>query len=124
MAAGFPQPDGLNGAGRRPTAGSHVPAAGHLPSPHKGWPMSDRTMTEAGIARGAAVIGSDDRTLRAVLQVETAGSGFMADGRPKILFERHVFHRLTGGQYDLVSPSVSNPKAGGYNEDSYRKLYI
>jgi len=36
----------------------------------------------------------DIATLRAVLSVESSGSGFDGDGRPKILFEPHVFYRL------------------------------
>lgn len=82
-------------------------------------------MTPDGIARAAALIGSDVRSVKAVIAVETAGGGFLTDGRPKILFERHWFHRLTNGVYDAVTPLVSNAQPGGYNEaDSYRKLYI
>jgi hypothetical protein len=33
-----------------------------------------------------------------VRAVESAGRGFDADGRPKRLFERHKFHRFTGGR--------------------------
>ncbi|MCC6559800.1 MAG: DUF3380 domain-containing protein, partial [Xanthomonadales bacterium] len=39
-------------------------------------------------------------TLKAVAEVESAGSGFLSDGRPKILFEGHVFSRLTKRAYD------------------------
>ena len=52
--------------------------------------------------------------LWSVLSVETAGCGFLADRRPKILFERHIFHRLTGGRFDAEDPDVSQPTAGGY----------
>jgi hypothetical protein len=52
--------------------------------------------------------------LWAVLAVETSGCGFLADRRPKILFERHVFHRLTGGTFDVTAAHVSAPSAGGY----------
>lgn len=56
----------------------------------------------------------DAPAIWAVLTVETAGCGFLADRRPKILFERHVFSRRTGGSFDAVDPGVSHPKAGGY----------
>lgn len=49
-----------------------------------------------------------------VLSVETSGCGFLSDRRPKILFERHIFHRLTGGRFDGDDPDVSQPSAGGY----------
>lgn len=62
---------------------------------------------------------SDKLSVRApeiwtVLTVETAGSGFLADRRPRILFERHIFSRLTNGKFDISD--VSNPDAGGYGE--------
>lgn len=52
--------------------------------------------------------------IKAVAQVESAGDGFLSDGRVKILFERHKFHKYTDGQYDTDHPDISNPKAGGY----------
>ncbi len=48
----------------------------------------------------------------AVLAVETSGCGFLPDRRPQILFERHIFHRLTNGQYD--DGDISDPAPGGY----------
>lgn len=87
--------------------------------------MSDRRMTPAGIARAAALIGCDVRTLRAVIAVEAASAGFLPDGRPKILFERHWFHRLTNGKYDQLAPAVSSAKPGGYGppDKEYLRLY-
>jgi hypothetical protein len=52
--------------------------------------------------------------LWSVLSVETSGCGYLPDRRPKILFERHIFSRLTGHQYDADDPDVSQPVAGGY----------
>ena len=49
-----------------------------------------------------------------MLSVETSGCGFLDDRRPKILFERHQFHALTGGRYDTTHPDISQPTAGGY----------
>ena len=50
----------------------------------------------------------------AVLGTEACGFGFLADRRPAILFERHVFHRLTKGRFDEVAPPLSSPMPGGY----------
>ena len=36
----------------------------------------------------------------------------MPDRRPQILFERHIFHRLTDGKFD--DGQISDPAAGGY----------
>src|SRR5678815_443181 len=51
-------------------------------------------------------------TLWALFEVETAGCGFLRDRRPRILYERHVFHRLTQGVYDDGDISARQP--GGY----------
>jgi len=48
----------------------------------------------------------------AVLEVETSGCGFLEDRRPTILYERHIFHRLTGGRFD--DGDISSPVCGGY----------
>ena len=47
-----------------------------------------------------------------VLAVETSGCGFLPDRRAPILFERHIFSKLTFGQFDISD--VGNPQAGGY----------
>jgi len=47
-----------------------------------------------------------------VLAVETSGCGFLPDRRPQILYERHIFHRLTQGRYD--DGDISDPQPGGY----------
>lgn len=65
-------------------------------------------------------LGVTLKQLAAVAKVESAGGGFDAQGRPKILFERHIFHRLTGGKWSVAS--FSNPTRGGYSEDSWGKL--
>ncbi|MFN0186588.1 MAG: N-acetylmuramidase domain-containing protein [Aquabacterium sp.] len=63
--------------------------------------------------------------LWAVLTVETRGCGFLPDRRPTILFERHVFRRLTGAAFDATVPDLSHTKAGGYGAEGdhqYRRL--
>jgi hypothetical protein len=63
--------------------------------------------------RAACKLGCPVAAVRAVAEVESRG-GFLADGRPKILFERHVFHRLTEGRFGLVNPAISARAPGGY----------
>jgi len=48
--------------------------------------------------------------LHAIAEVESAGRGFLPSGRPKILFEGHAFHRLTGGRFSAAHPDISYPK--------------
>jgi hypothetical protein len=47
-----------------------------------------------------------------VLLVETSGCGYLSDLRPQILYERHIFHRLTLGKYD--DGDISDAQPGGY----------
>jgi N-acetylmuramidase/Putative peptidoglycan binding domain len=71
-------------------------------------------LTEQGISKAAASLGVGAAELWAVMSVETSGCGFLPDKRPKILFERHLFHRLTDGQFDDTNPGISDATAGGY----------
>ena len=71
-------------------------------------------LTTAGLTKAVAPLGGDLASLWSLVTVETAGCGFQPDRRPKILFERHYFHRLTAGKYDTVDPDVSQPTPGGY----------
>lgn len=77
-------------------------------------------VNRADMVSFAERLGCSVKQLEAVASVESAGGGFDRSGRPKILFERHIFHRLTGGKYSTTS--FSNPKWGGYSEDSWKKL--
>jgi hypothetical protein len=51
------------------------------------------TLPLVDIKKAAAQIGLEPCTILAVLSVESSGSGFLPDGRLKILFEGHVFWR-------------------------------
>jgi len=62
--------------------------------------------------------------IKAVAEVETSGKAFDENGRPRILYERHYFHRLTDGKYSKKHPDISNATSGGYGKFSsqYPKL--
>ncbi|MET0181834.1 MAG: N-acetylmuramidase family protein [Caulobacterales bacterium] len=47
--------------------------------------------------------------IQAVVQVEAGASGFAADGKPIILYEPHIFSRLTSRRFDASNPNVSYP---------------
>ena len=69
--------------------------------------IDDRAWTDF-----AQALEIEEATLRAVAEVEAAGSGFLPppSQKPKILFEGHAFHRLTGGRYSKAHPNISYPK--------------
>lgn len=59
-------------------------------------------LSDADFMRAAALLQSDVAAVRAVAEVEARGEGFLPDGRPQILYEAHIFHRLTGGEHRSV----------------------
>jgi N-acetylmuramidase/Putative peptidoglycan binding domain len=70
-------------------------------------------LSESGLINVCSQLGTDAAAIWAVLHVETAGCGFLADRRPPILFERHIFSRETNRQFDAQG-DISNPAPGGY----------
>jgi hypothetical protein len=73
-----------------------------------------RPLSDEGMDQSCNILGVADPEVWAVLTVETRGFGFLQDRRPLILFERHIFHRLTNGGHDAGNADISNEKAGGY----------
>jgi hypothetical protein len=76
--------------------------------------------------RAADSLGVEVPVIQAVAKVESGGkTGFLGDGRPKILFESRWFHKLTDGAFDRDHPNISTPRwirnyAGGAGE--YERL--
>ena len=77
-------------------------------------------LAEADLRQAAKTLSVDLAAIKSVVEVESLGNGFLPDGRPVILFERHQFHkRLKSAGFDpgpLVAryPGICNPKRGGY----------
>lgn len=91
-------------------------------SAHRGASVSPlAAISDAEIQAAATALSSpgspcEVASIRAVAQVETKGAAFDSQGRPTILFERHLFSRLTDGQWDDTHPEISDPTSGGYND--------
>lgn len=73
-----------------------------------------RPLSPDGMSRVCEHLDVPEPEVWAVITVETSGFGFLEDRRPQILFERHIFRRLTDGRHDAGNSDVSNRKAGGY----------
>jgi hypothetical protein len=73
-------------------------------------------LSKAGFDGALATIdpAGDPASLWSILAVETRGFGYLLDKRPKILFERHIFAKRTGGRFSAAHPDISNPTPGGY----------
>lgn len=73
-------------------------------------------------------IGVGEDELHAFMDVETSGSGFDSQGRPKILFEPHVFYRNLSGskRTQAVKAKLAAPKWGeipyGKTSNQYPRL--
>jgi hypothetical protein len=78
--------------------------------------MTKQALSPGDFQAAASILSIDVPTLMAVAEVESAGSGFLLDGRPKILFEAHIFSRRTGGVYDKSHPNISSPR---WNRELY-----
>lgn len=57
-------------------------------------------LSQPGMQSALNQLGVEAPALWAVLTVETSGCGFLPSRKPKILFERHWFSKLTGGRFD------------------------
>ncbi len=89
-----------------------------------------KLLRNATLVAAAARLGVELAVIYAVNEVESAGSGFLATGKPKILFERHVMHQRLGlpraegddqsalrrhaDELAAQFPALVNTKPGGY----------
>jgi hypothetical protein len=85
-----------------------------------------KRIEDRDIPRVASRIGCGEDELHAFMDVEASGSGFDAKGRPKMLFEPHVFWRnLKGAEREQAAKQGLAYPAWGtkrYPSDSYPRL--
>lgn len=85
-----------------------------------------KRIEDQDIPRLASTIGCGEDEIHAFMDVEAAGNGFDSQGRPKMLFEPHVFYRnLSGINRELAVRRGLAYKAwrsGNYPKDSYPRL--
>jgi hypothetical protein len=74
--------------------------------------MSNQALSDDSWTTLGKSLAVEPAALKAVAAVEAAGSGFLKTDptKPKILFEGHAFHRLTGGRFAADHPNLSYPK--------------
>ena len=74
-------------------------------------------LTSQDYSHAAALLGVSSAAVQAIAEVESLGAGMLPDGRPKILFERHVFRRLLlekGAKIEGLPVDLVNRTTGGY----------
>lgn len=80
--------------------------------------MNKHNITEEDYRIAAINIGCEIAAIKAVAEVEAPRGPFYETGEPTLLFERHIFHRETGGKWSKSHPDISNPTPGGYGATS------
>jgi hypothetical protein len=77
-------------------------------------PGAGHALSATGLNTTVDRLRVDLPTVWALLGVETSGCGYLSDRRPNILYERHLFHQLTGGAFD--DGDISSAEPGGYGK--------
>jgi hypothetical protein len=83
-------------------------------------------LTDADFQNAALWLDVPVAAIKAFEEVESRGDGFLPDGHPVILFERHIMYRRTKAKYGFTRadawvkqyPELINPTAGGYGKTS------
>jgi hypothetical protein len=89
-----------------------------------------RLLSNASLVEAAKRLEVELATVYAVNEVESLGAGFLSNGKPNILYERHVMHRQLSAprhadddsallqahadQLAKLYPNLVNTRAGGY----------
>jgi len=66
-------------------------------------------LTDADYKSAADELGCEQAAIKAVACVESNGEPFLPDGRVPVLFEAHIFHKYTKGEFDEGHPDLSSP---------------
>ncbi|MGI0025879.1 MAG: N-acetylmuramidase family protein [Nitrososphaera sp.] len=81
--------------------------------------MTDRyTLEFSEFAAAAKRLRCRVPLIQAVAEVESAGSGFLNNGKVRVLFEGHQFWRYTGGHYARSHPTLCHKK---WTSENYSK---
>lgn len=82
-----------------------------------------KALKDADLTASAKRLSISETVIRAIAEVETLGQGYLPDGRPKILFERHRMYfylvekrgKAFANQMMAKYPNVVNTQTGGYH---------
>src|SRR5688500_3062767 len=96
---------------------------GDAPSDPKS-PVPLNLLTESDFKAAARLLNCDIAAIKAVAEVESSGSGFLSDGRVKILFEGHQFHKHTKGAYAESHPTIWYMKSANKHISQLTKVDV
>lgn len=84
---------------------------------------NSRLLKQDDLEKAAKTLDVDLAAVMAINEVESRGQGFLEDGRPVILFERHIMRRrlaekgMNLDRWQEAHPNVVNKRSGGYEGD-------
>jgi len=93
-----------------PMVGGSVEVGGSMGGPAPTSLTAPALLTEADFVTAAKLLKCDVAAIKAVAEVESAGNGFLSDGRVKILFEGHQFFKFTNGAFAQGHPTICYKK--------------
>lgn len=84
-----------------------------------------KKLTQNDYISAAEALAVPVATVKAVTEVESNGAGFLPDGRPKVLFERHIMYRRVkfklgdrkADEFARLYPNLINTSTGGYGSE-------
>lgn len=93
---------------------------------------TSKLLKESDLAAGAKRLGVSVNVIKAIAEVETQGAGFLDNGKPKILFERHrmyfylsqEFGKSKANYFMTKNPSIVNTATGGYQGGSAEHIRL
>lgn len=93
--------------------------------------IANRFLKETDFQEAAKKLNVDVNSVKAVQLVESKGSGYLIDGRPIILYERHIFKRLLDKEMsaspqlvDQLIQSLKVPVFAGQNKLAVVQDYL
>lgn len=108
--------EGEQGAGQYATALANAFAQAVRENPAGGAHFLDTLtaetrgpLTRDDYMAAAERLNCEPEAVQAVVEVESGASGFASDGKPLILYEPHIFSRLTAHRFDTSNPNISYP---------------
>lgn len=87
---------------------------------------TSKLLKESDLVAGAKRLGVPVIVIKAIAEVETLGEGYLPNGKPKILFERHRMYFYLNQKFGKTKanalmakhPNIVNTKTGGYHGGS------
>lgn len=87
---------------------------------------TSKLLKESDLIAGAKRLGVSVNVIKAIAEVETMGEGYLSNGKPKILFERHRMYfylnqklgKTKANELMTKHPNIVSTKTGGYHGGS------